>query len=194
SMVKHFSHRHELCSYQVQEDDEIICSSCELPLDLMMNSGTSAYKCTKSKCNFYLHDLCFELPQEIKHKSHPKHPLTLSTPPYEYGEFTCDACGEFGTCFTFHCTHCKYDLHVQCATLPETLSHHHHHHLLTLLYSLPDHHENEGKLNICDFCQGTFPRGCWLYSCRDCDYSIHLGCSTAESDQDYPEDQIIISS
>ncbi|CAL9003943.1 unnamed protein product [Prunus brigantina] len=193
-MVKHFSHRHELCSYQVQKDDEIICSSCELPLDLMMNSATSAYKCTKSKCNFYLHDLCFELPQKIKHKSHPKHPLTLSTPPYEYGEFMCDACGEFGTCFTFHCTHCKYDLHVQCATLPETLSHHHHQHLLTLLYSLTDHHENEGKHNICDFCQGTFPRGCWLYSCRDCDYSTHLGCSSAEADQDYPEDQIIISS
>ncbi|KAM1781221.1 hypothetical protein EV1_039199 [Malus domestica] len=74
-MVKHFNHCHELCPFQVQEEDDeiIICSGCDL--ELMMNSGASAYKCSKSKCEFYLHDLCFELPRQIKHKSHPQHPL-----------------------------------------------------------------------------------------------------------------------
>ncbi|XP_070669602.1 protein VACUOLELESS GAMETOPHYTES-like [Malus domestica] len=166
AMVKHFGHRHELCSFQVQEevDEIIICSGCDL--ELMMNSGTSAYKCSKSKCQFYLHDLCFELPRQIKHKSHPQHPLTLvSNPPYEYGEFKCDACAEYGSnCFAFHCVHCKYDLHLQCAALPETLGHpHHHEHTLTLRYSsLPPNHD-QGKRIMCDLCGGSSPEGCWVY-------------------------------
>ncbi|CAL5380603.1 unnamed protein product [Camellia sinensis] len=112
----HFSHRHLLNFTEVGEEDEIICSGCELNL-----SGSAAYSCTKSNCSFTIHTSCFELPQQIRHRSHPKHPLILlSSPPYTDGEFTSDARGESGVAFTYHCSTCSFDLHVGCASLPES--------------------------------------------------------------------------
>ncbi|GMP41969.1 hypothetical protein CsSME_00011878 [Camellia sinensis var. sinensis] len=115
--VNHFGHHHALHLSKVQEEGYIHCSVCDQCL-----SG-SAYSCTKQRCNFDIHKCCFELPQEIHHKSHPKHALTLlSSPPYkEYNEFTCNACHEIGTGFTYHCKDCKFDLHVKCVRLLETV-------------------------------------------------------------------------
>ncbi|KAK9909974.1 hypothetical protein M0R45_033952 [Rubus argutus] len=183
-MVKHFSHRHELelCPpLQQDQDDEtsLVCSVCEYELD-SGEGGSLVYKCSKScntKCHFYLHDLCFQLPRQILHKSHPKHPLLLSLPPYRNGEFTCNACGECSTSFAFHCPKCKFDLHVQCATLPQTPTHRHHHqHPLTLLFLSPNIPEK--KIN-CDLCKGSISH--WLYYCEDCDYANHIHCSTDEA-------------
>ncbi|KAK3004006.1 hypothetical protein RJ639_017893 [Escallonia herrerae] len=113
--LNHFSHRHPLRLSGVQPEDQTICSGCEL--DLL----GPAYICTKAGCSFLLHESCMELPRRVRHKSHPIHPLVLlSSPPYSDGEFTCDACGDSGHAFTFHCSTCKFDLHVECASLPET--------------------------------------------------------------------------
>lgn len=67
---------------------------------------------------------------------HRKHPLSLHfSPPYSEGEFRCDACGNSGHGFTFHCKTCKFDLHVACASLPEIEHQEDHDHPFSLLYS-----------------------------------------------------------
>lgn len=120
------------------------------------------------------------LPQQvIQHKSHPWHPLILlSTPPYYGGGFTCDACRHGGHDFTYHCPTCHYDLHVGCASLPETVIRGDHQHPLTLFYC---GYKEEGNTFICDVCHGNVPDGCWIYYCKSCDYGTHLGCATAEA-------------
>ncbi|XP_057497444.1 protein VACUOLELESS GAMETOPHYTES-like [Actinidia eriantha] len=113
--LSHCSHRQPLHVSEVQEKDNIICSGCELDL------FGPAYTCTKPTCDFVLHNSCLDLPQRIRHRSHPKHPLSLlSSSPYNNSEFTCDACGDSGYGFTFHCSTYNFNLHVGCASLPET--------------------------------------------------------------------------
>ncbi|KAG8646892.1 hypothetical protein MANES_09G038700v8 [Manihot esculenta] len=95
--IKHFSHSHPLRPVDVKEEEELVCSGCELDL-----SG-SAYKCSKSNCEFSLHKSCFELPGELEHNTHSQHLLTLlPSPPKHDSKFTCDACGDYGTVFTYH--------------------------------------------------------------------------------------------
>nr|VDD16333.1 unnamed protein product [Brassica oleracea] len=130
--VRHPSHDHPLRVFKSQEGDEIICSGCELELI------GQAYKCTKSECSYFLHKSCFNLPGETLHKSHPNHPLTLvHSPPYDQSIFSCDACGEHGSGFAYHCSKCQYDVHVGCAFVPETVKREDHEHPLTLLYNTP---------------------------------------------------------
>ncbi|KAL0844882.1 hypothetical protein Bca101_018128 [Brassica carinata] len=130
--VKHPSHKHPLHIFKAQEEDEIICSGCELEL-----TG-EALKCTKSDCDHFLHKSCFDLPREINHKSHPNHPLTLlHSPPYEGNAYGCDACGQYGSSFIYHCSKCQYDVHVGCAFLPDTLESEDHEHMLTLVFNSP---------------------------------------------------------
>ncbi|KAK3224043.1 hypothetical protein Dsin_011068 [Dipteronia sinensis] len=91
--VKHLNHCHALRPFDAKEEDEIICSGCELDL-----KNSSAFKCTKSECDFFLHKECFRLPRELQHKFHPDHPLKLLfSLPYSEGMFTCNACGDYGT-------------------------------------------------------------------------------------------------
>ncbi|KAA0052804.1 putative nucleoredoxin 1-1 [Cucumis melo var. makuwa] len=153
-LKQHFSHPHPLAAAKVVEDDGTICSGCEFPL-----SG-AAYKCTKPKCEFHLHQLCFALPPEIHHPSHPKHPLILTgSPPYVDGEFACDGCDDVGSGFIYRCPRCQFDLHIHCAALPETLVGKNHDHPLRLVF------ESKGKGFCCGVCEEGFGRGGWVYYC-----------------------------
>lgn len=174
-IINHFSHRHPLeLLDEVQEEDEVICSGCEHGL-----SGL-AYICTKPGCNFVLHDFCIELPRQIRHRSHPKHPLTLHfLPPYSDGEFSCDACANSGHAFTYHCRTCKFDLHVECASLPEIEHREDHEHPLSLFFSIPDYN-NKGEMGadlFCNVCHFPLAKNCWAYVCSTCiNHGTHLEC------------------
>ncbi|KAI3444939.1 hypothetical protein Pfo_001604 [Paulownia fortunei] len=166
----HFSHRHPLELSELHQEDNAVCSGCEH--DIL----GSAYICTKPKCTFLLHDLCFDLPRHIRHHSHPKHPLgLLFSPPYSDGEFTCDACGNSGHGFTYHCDTCKFDLHVECASLPEIENRQDHEHPLILLCAFPD--KVEGADFVCYVCDAPIAKGCWMYSCMACNCGAHLECA-----------------
>lgn len=86
------------------------CFACKLPLI------GSCYTC--SRCKFYLHKFCFELPQSAQFKSHPQHTLALLYPPYIQGG--CEACGESCNGFTYNCSLCNFNFHANCASLLET--------------------------------------------------------------------------
>ncbi|KAK4414404.1 hypothetical protein Salat_2853400 [Sesamum alatum] len=167
----HFSHRHPLELSQLHQEDNAVCSGCEL--DIL----GSAYVCTKPNCTFLLHDLCFDLPRRIRHRAHPKHPLGLSSsPPYDDREFTCDACGHSGHAFTYHCGTCKFDLHVECASLPEVENRRDHEHPLVLLCGSPEGGAAAGVF-VCYVCRGLIGKGCWMYACLTCNCGAHLECA-----------------
>ncbi|KAG2309625.1 hypothetical protein Bca52824_029373 [Brassica carinata] len=137
--VRHPSHSHPLRIFKSQEGDEIICSGCEL--DLI----GQAFKCTKKTAI----------------TSCTNHPLTLlHSPPYGHS-YTCDACGQYGSGFTYNCSECQYDLHVGCAFIPETVEREDHDHPLTLVYNTP--------------CKGQdMSENLWVYYCKECDYGTHV--------------------
>ncbi|XP_059311067.1 LOW QUALITY PROTEIN: protein VACUOLELESS GAMETOPHYTES-like [Lycium ferocissimum] len=167
----HFSHRHPLkISDILDEEDQVICSGCEHDL-----SGGSAYTCTKNNCNFILHDSCFELPRQIKHKSHPKHTLSLLLSSYNDGEYM-RACGNSGHAFTFHCEKCKFDLHVECASLPEIEEREDHQHPLTLCYSNLFLGKGDEVDVMCYVCKRGVGKTCWFYYCLACKCGAHLDC------------------
>ncbi|PKI50592.1 uncharacterized protein LOC116210886 [Punica granatum] len=179
-VVKHSSHHHALRPFTVREDNEgsMNCSGCEQDL-----SAGSAYRCTKPKCDFFLHSSCFCLLQQLNHGSHPCHTLTLHpTPPYPEKDFICNACGETSSAFTYHCSPCTYDLHVACAHLPMSVKREDHPHPLTLLFPSPDT-EDVDKIPTCDVCYGTVTDQCWIYRCEQCDFHTHLTCATEAADQ-----------
>ncbi|CAK9144780.1 unnamed protein product [Ilex paraguariensis] len=160
---KHFSHDHTLNLSKVEENGAKTCSGCE------KNLSDFAYICTESQCTFSLHKSCFKLPIKIQHKSHLDHPLTLlSSPPYKAdGEFTCNACLKNGGAFTYNCSICTFDLHVDCVSLPETVKREDHEHPLTLLYSSQHKNvaeeEEEDSLVLCDVCHQAIHEISWVY-------------------------------
>ncbi|CAN1169012.1 hypothetical protein LINPERHAP2_LOCUS28156, partial [Linum perenne] len=144
--VKHFSHAHPLRPIDVKEEEELICSGCELDL------YGSAYTCSKSACEFYLHSSCFDLPKQLQfppdHVSRHQHPLVLLPSPSrengdedEYPKFVCNACGDYGTGFTYSSE--TFNLHVTCAFLPDVI-------------------------------KKQVPENCWIYYCLECDYGTDL--------------------
>ncbi|XP_031128917.1 uncharacterized protein LOC116030735 [Ipomoea triloba] len=186
----HFSHRHPLQlsrstfkpDKHKEEEEEAICCGCEFHI---AGAGyASKYTCTKPSCGFVLHDSCFDLPRKIRHDAHPKHALTLlPSPPYSDREFTCDACGNSGHAFIFHCSRCKFDLHVECASVPETEVREDHPHPLALCYSNlkgKEIGEEEGEEEFeCFVCKRVVLKwGCWFYYCFTCKCGTHMECAT----------------
>lgn len=168
---KHFSHPHNLRIYQVQHGNEYSCSACELII-----SG-SAYGCWE--CKFFLHEQCGNASRAMQHTSHPMHHLTLvPTTTYSAGNFLCNACGEPGSAFSFCCPLCDFDLHVQCAFLPEILIHDSHFHSLSLSYALPAAHHYESSSYVCDICHKQLDQKCfWSYNCFACNFHVHVSCT-----------------
>lgn len=126
------------------DDDEVVllCSGCEDNI----SSDSVFYKCNdaSNQCDFNLHKSCFELPREIRHKSHLEHTLTLLAKPHSSsssnhkdGKFACNACLQDGADFVYNCSICEFDLHIEYASLPESIKRTDHKHPLNLFYSNP---------------------------------------------------------
>ncbi|XP_047945047.1 uncharacterized protein LOC125191685 [Salvia hispanica] len=167
-IMSHFSHRHPLEASELHVDDHGVCSGCEHDV------VGPAYVCTKATCHFLLHGLCSDLPRRLRHRCHPAHPLSLlPSPPYADGEFTCDACGRSGHGFTYHCGACEFDIHVECASLPEVEDRRDvHQHALILTADLPD-----GRDMVCCVCDDLVGKGLWMYCCLACNCALHLTCA-----------------
>ncbi|KAL8228034.1 hypothetical protein R6Q57_015618 [Mikania cordata] len=108
SGFKHFSHKHNLMIHEMPDGAEVSCSGCN------SLATKTIYICWQ--CNFYLHEQCFQATRSRKHPSHPQHPLTLVPyPTYPSNSFYCNSCKIVGTGFSYSCSECEFDLHVQCA-------------------------------------------------------------------------------
>ncbi|KAK4379625.1 hypothetical protein RND71_001487 [Anisodus tanguticus] len=184
---QHFSHHHILKSLALlDESEELQCQACDQPIFEPFQGCIS--------CNFYLHDNCLNAPRSLVHPCHPSHPLTLlPTPTYSSRSFICNACGSEGRSCSLSCAHCEFDLHVQCALLPQTvLLAQHRHHELKLLFDSPFDHEDESSIFVCDLCHGKAEQNYWLYYCADCDFRTHIECSTSNY-VNRPKENVVIT-
>ncbi|KAL3622423.1 hypothetical protein CASFOL_033834 [Castilleja foliolosa] len=167
SSIVHFSHPHQLHLSNPQTlPQNFSCSGCKLN-----DAIGPIYTC--NPCNFTLHLKCYQLPQQLQHPFDQSHPLTLlPRPVYPEGLFRCDACGNQGGGFSYHCGPCGIDLHTTCATLPTQFAHKCHRHHLRLHYAAP----YPGNAFSCDVCNRAGSRT-WIYSCCEgCEFDAHLTC------------------
>ncbi|XP_058098177.1 uncharacterized protein LOC131243098 [Magnolia sinica] len=168
-MIHHFSHPHPLqLTTPQQAQIKGPCNGCKLQ--------PSGWIYTCIPCNYVLHLHCSQMPQLIHHPSDLNHSLTLlPCPAYPEGFFNCNACGHPGYGFSYHCTPCDLDIHIQCASMPLSLENPAHHHPLTLSFFPP--YRNKGF--SCDICLNLGSNH-WLYRCNACEFDSHLACATAK--------------
>jgi hypothetical protein len=116
-----------------------------------------------------LHKSCAELPRELRHPLHPKHPLFLIDVKYENRKGICKGCnrGIEGN-FMYKCFDCNFKLESKCASLPLTIQAESHAHPLTLM--------RKSVSFTCDAC-GKEGKG-MFYSCAVCPFLVHLECAS----------------
>ena len=164
--LQHFLHEHPLVYKHARKGHD--CYMCREPV-----VGDS-YSCIKCK-HFNLHKSCAELPRELHHPLHRKHPLVfIEERPYNYHR-KCYRCKEYLWEWLphFSCLICQIYLHIKCASLPP-LPHTmeveiHDHSILTLLQKLFKF--------TCDAC-GKFDKGT-PYLCLTClAFWVHPTCAS----------------
>ncbi|OMO93976.1 Protein kinase C-like, phorbol ester/diacylglycerol binding protein [Corchorus olitorius] len=120
---------------------------------------------------FKLHKKCVELPREINHPFHCKHPLILQ---FNSEIFSCAICvdtrGAFGFCY--HCSPCDFTIHIACLTSPSPppiIQDKHHPHPFTQF--------SRDSPFTCDAC-GTDQKGGppFPYLCLECNLLLHKEC------------------
>ncbi|GMI68419.1 hypothetical protein HRI_000511200 [Hibiscus trionum] len=164
--TQHFSHPHPLeLTNPAQTLSQLApCSACKLP--------SSGWMYTCNPCNFTLHTSCTQLPRLISHPSHPAHSLSLlPAPAYPVGYFSCDACGQRGHGFSYHCNQCEFDVHPLCASKPLAIRCHSHPCQLQLFFYPP--YQTKGF--SCDVCR-QIGSNHWLYRCSVCEFDVHMSC------------------
>ncbi|XP_051147081.1 uncharacterized protein LOC127262444 [Andrographis paniculata] len=166
----HFSHPHPLKLISSPNSQTLISSVCA---GCKKNSSGPIYICTICT-TFFLHKNCFDMPKKITHPFHKAHPFfLLPDPAYAEGIFSCDACREPGSGFSYHCKPCGIDLHILCAAMPLSVSHACHVHELHLAFENP----YGGKAYSCDICKNEGSSNTWLYRCNSCEFDAHLNCT-----------------
>ncbi|KAG4210140.1 hypothetical protein ERO13_A02G026400v2 [Gossypium hirsutum] len=157
-------HPHPLFFVQNHNNEvESDCSGCQKPI-----SGPF-YHC--SYCTyptlFNLHKECAELPLEINHPCHGKHPLTLlPQPPSHPQKCGCSLCRIQWKGFVYSCSLCNFELLLDdLFSRPPLTDASHEHQWMPILRKMSF---------ICDFC-GTagekFP-----YFCAACHLFVHKNC------------------
>uniref|UniRef100_A0A5K1GD31 DC1 domain-containing protein n=1 Tax=Nymphaea colorata TaxID=210225 RepID=A0A5K1GD31_9MAGN len=177
AMVHHFSHDHllQLMPFTQSSHANLHTRCCgPPPSSICATMNDPIYACTH--CNFSIHKSCSKLPRLIKHRFHPSHDLTLlPLPVYLNGSFSCDACSnDSSSAFSYHCSHCDYDLHTHCASLPLTATHPSHPHTLSLSFLFPP----PEKAFTCGVCLAK-GGSAWHYGCSPCGFAAHLHCARA---------------
>ncbi|KAK9275858.1 hypothetical protein L1049_023131 [Liquidambar formosana] len=125
------------------------------------------FRCVE--CDFNVHKLCAELPQQIQHPFHTPHPLTLG----DHGvRLECHACNVYIDKGSFRCEECSFNLCSKCALLVPSIKYEGHEHLLTLFEKVYwTSRPNSGQCNSCDaFCDS------FVFRCVECDINSHIHC------------------
>ncbi|KAJ4760713.1 Cysteine/Histidine-rich C1 domain family protein [Rhynchospora pubera] len=105
----------------------------------------------------------------LYHCSHPKHKLVMTQSPS--GQYICDLCRFMGSGLHYRCHACDFDLHEQCAKLPEKIS----------FFAHPWHdlHLQPGTSSrICDLCRD--PVEGFYYRCITCNFDVHPHCTKTQ--------------
>ncbi|CAA7019807.1 unnamed protein product [Microthlaspi erraticum] len=111
---------------------------------------------------------CASVSEPFLHQSHPEHPLFYTSP-----QGVCSACKKEA----FHVLRCVvegcgYVLDFKCALLPYQVKHRVDDHLLSLCYGEKD----APGIYWCDICEEETDSRTWFYTCKDCGFTLHIGC------------------
>ena len=85
------------------------------------------------------HKSCAELPRELQHPLHPKHPLILfkEWKYYDNKEYSkCEVCKKYRAEYSYGCSDCNFNLHNRCASFPLTMETDVHDHPLSRIWKL----------------------------------------------------------
>nr|XP_043638163.1 uncharacterized protein LOC122609171 [Erigeron canadensis] len=190
-MLNHASHQHplilldtntsqliaadkSLSLHDPMKRNQLLCDGCVRPI-----MTVPFYRCSRSsqlECGFVLHKWCADLPSRLHdHPDHPKHTLDLMMPHVRekfYGVFDCAICWLPSNGFAYGCTTCAYYVDINCAFIPEEITHEAHpNHILsridtkTVVYS-----------RYCNACNRKMDYG-WGFGCRSCDFCVHTKCA-----------------
>ncbi|KAL0714841.1 hypothetical protein Bca4012_021820 [Brassica carinata] len=173
NLIEHISHPHHYLRLEKHDggDSEKQCHACIRPI----NTCHDFYNCIK--CDFFLHEVCANLPRKLGHALH-RHPLFLDTDPLGdmYEETGCSACTRFSSGFRYKCIErgCSFKLDINCILVPECFTHNSHEEHLVFIstsYSYED-----GEL-ICQGCKERIHKNDHLH-CTLCKYALCYKCAT----------------
>ncbi|XP_073275319.1 protein VACUOLELESS GAMETOPHYTES-like [Primulina huaijiensis] len=109
--LSNFMHQHELSlvmrKAESQRQVDRICNVCLDPVEGLF------YRC--KECEFDVHPLCTQLPQQLHHALHKAHFLTLKsskTPGF------CAVCKGACSGWRYRCGACNFDIHLECVLVP----------------------------------------------------------------------------
>ncbi|OMO68957.1 Zinc finger, PHD-type [Corchorus olitorius] len=159
--LQHFSHPHPLILVPRHNNrhGRFICAVCNEP------TSSPVYCCMDCR-GIHLHKSCAELPPEITHPYHRKHPLVLmENPPVHKAGCSCYLCKNPYYGFIYHCSRCEFGIKIK--------------------HFLPDQPENEIHEHtfilvpkpISFFCDACGTDGdCISYICTTRNLVVHKEC------------------
>ncbi|XP_071720054.1 uncharacterized protein [Rutidosis leptorrhynchoides] len=160
SQYIHFSHDHSLDYTKLRPHGEATCSGCRQTI----SPGKFYYKC--KLCGFYLHQVCFSMPENVTHPSDPNHNLTLETFPTTNLPIKCKSCETTIKGFYYRCSKCVDYYHTLCLAAPLSMKTPLHRHSLNIEF-VPVYDFQ------CDLCDKPSYSG-WVYHCNLCEFDAHL--------------------
>lgn len=172
----HFSHDHSLDYTKLQPQRHAVCSGCRQAI----SPGKFYYKCIL--CGFYLHQVCFNMPENVTHPSDPNHNLTLETfPTLSKVPIRCKSCEDPIKGFYYRCSKCIEYYHTLCLAAPLSIKTPLHRHSLNIEF-VPVYDFQ------CDLCDKASYSG-WVYHCNLCEFDAHLSCVLTNKGSVQPPDE-----
>ncbi|KAL1225536.1 Protein VACUOLELESS GAMETOPHYTES [Cardamine amara subsp. amara] len=171
-LIKYFFHEHNLKleKYDGDRDADKQCQVCTLHID-----SRDFYRCMQ--CEFFLHEVCANLPRKLDHALH-HHPLFLDPArPQNTYSLDCVVCGRAFNGFRYKCSKnncedwsCKnFQVDVGCILVPDCFTHKSHEHPLFIpIISWQDFK--------CECCKDKYAKR--YLRCTLCDFSLCYKCAT----------------
>ena len=182
NIIQHFSHQHPMPFLKIDSKDEINCFGCQS----IICSDDQVYGCTK--CKYFLHKSCAELPKEIQCPFHSSHGLLDLL--IRYSERQCELCGKkLKTTFTFECRICRFTICVKCCPVRGTFQYDYHEHLLyfadqemdTWFLGQCNSYDSYCKRPVISHCAEWYHTSFCGFFCLECDFKVHLLCGPLPS-------------
>ncbi|XP_059436031.1 protein VACUOLELESS GAMETOPHYTES-like [Corylus avellana] len=161
--LQQFMHEHRLSLHEYVAFFGIR-PHCKLCLNEIF--AGSSYSC--ERCSFFLHKSCGKQPRTLQHLLHPQHPLLLRENPDDELCYFCNNYIHPHSGFAYNCSHCNFNIHLKCASMPLTVEAEFHDHPLKLL--------RKSVSFTCDAC-GKEDKNV-SYLCITCSLMVHLRCAT----------------
>ncbi|XP_023643278.1 uncharacterized protein LOC17895801 [Capsella rubella] len=98
-LIKYFGHQHclRLQEYDCVRDAEKQCQACVFPID-----SQHFYHCTT--CDFFLHEVCANLPRKLDHALHNHRLILDPSSPKDFKSIYCSVCSRASTGFRYKCS------------------------------------------------------------------------------------------